>query len=83
MDEMRNIFVNFENGDSLLIHTNKIDCETAQKWTEKATGNKVLEAYEIRDDEIQYYCFNGRVWIDTEEKKQKIMDFINEQEVEK
>lgn len=75
--------MNFENGDSLLIHTNKIDCETAQKWTEKATRNKVLETYEIRDDEIQYYCFDERVWVDTEEKKQKIMDFINEQEVEK
>jgi hypothetical protein len=80
MDEIKNIFVNFENGDSILIHTNKIDCETTTKWAEKATKNKVLEAYEIRDDEIQYYCFDGRVWVVTEEQKQRIMDLINKKD---
>lgn len=46
MNEMRNIFVNFENGDSILVHINEqiksIGCSTIAKWSEKATGNKVF-----------------------------------------
>ena len=81
MNETRNVFVNFENGDSILVHINEqiksIGCSTIKKWAEKATGNKVLEAYYIKDEEIQYYCFDDRIWIDTPEKAKKIIEFID------
>lgn len=81
MNEMRNVFVNFENGDSILVHINEqiksIGCSTIKKWAEKATDNKVLEAYYIKDEEIQYYCFDDRIWIDTPEKAKKILEFID------
>ena len=81
MNEMRNVFVNFENGDSILVHINEqiksIGCSTIKKWAEKATGNKVLEAYYIKDEEIQYYCFDNRVWVDTPEQAKKILEFID------
>ena len=77
----RNIFISFENGNSVLVHVNdrvQIGCSTVKEWAEKATGNAVLEAYYIKDEEIQYYCFDDRVWIDTPEKAKKIEDFINQ-----
>lgn len=77
MNDMSNIFVNFENGESVLIHTNQISPTIAKKWAEKATGENVLEAYFITDDEIQYYCFDDRVWVDTPEKAKKIREFID------
>ena len=78
MNETRNIFVNFENGESVLVHTNQISPTTAKKWAEKATGNKVLEAYYIKDEEIQYYCFDDRVWVDTPEKAKEIEKYIED-----
>lgn len=75
---IRNIFVSFEDGGNVLVYTNQttIGERDIKEWAELVTGNKVLEAYHVPQAELQYYCIDGRVWIDTEEKANKIIETI-------
>lgn len=78
-DGIRNLFVNFENGDSALVYCNQtnIGCGDVKRFAEKVTGDTVLEVYHVPQSELQYYCIGGRVWIDTPEKARKLLDTIN------
>ena len=74
---MKNIFISFESGDSTLIYTENLSVEECGKFANKASGDVVIDCYEIADNDIQYYCINGRVWIDTPEKEDKVRAIIN------
>ena len=74
----RNYFVSFENGDSCLVYVTptNIGASSIKKFAEKSTGEKVIEVYHVPQEELQYYCIGGRVWIDTEEKANKLLEYI-------
>lgn len=65
---MKNLFVNFDNGDNILVYTSELTEEEVWTWTEKVTGEKVIEVYHVPQEDLQYYCIGGRVWADTPEK---------------
>lgn len=64
---MKNWFVNFENGENVLVYSNQsgVTAHAVRLYAEKVTGVKVVEVYHIPQEELQYYCIDGRVWIDT------------------
>jgi hypothetical protein len=74
---MKNIFISLENGADVLFYTNTLTIEDCQKFAEKTTGYKVIDCYLIEDNEIQFYCLDGRVWADTPEKENKVRTIIN------
>ena len=74
--EIRNLFVNFESGDSCLVYTYELSSNEVKRFVEKITGEKVIEVYHVPQEELQYYCIGGRVWIDTPEKVAKVRQQI-------
>lgn len=47
------------------------------KFVENVTGYKVNDIYEEKQSNLQYYCIDGRVWIDTDEKVNRMYQIIN------
>lgn len=74
MENVKNYFVNFANGDTALIYVSVegIDANVLKRFAENVTENKVLEVYHVPQEDLQYYCIGGRVWIDTAEKAEKV-----------
>ena len=72
--EVKNWFINFENGDSALIYCDQpnIGSETIHRFAERTTGEKVIEVYHVPQQDLQYYCIGVRLWCDTPEKAEKI-----------
>ena len=48
-----------------------------KKFVEKATDYKVNDIYEEKQSNLQYYCIDGRVWLDTDEKVNRMYQRIN------
>ena len=46
------------------------------KFVEKVTDYKVNDIYEEKQSNLQYYCIDGRVWIDTDEKAKRMYQRI-------
>lgn len=62
MEEIKNIFVNMESGDSILVHCLTLTPDEVTAWVKRdIPGDKVIEAYPIKDEEVQYYLFDKRV----------------------
>lgn len=76
--EVKNLFVNFENGDSCLVYTYELTEDEVKKFCEIVTGTKVVEVYHVPQDDLQYYCIGGRVWADTPEKVEIVRKKIAE-----
>lgn len=47
------------------------------KFVENVTDYKVEDIYEEKQSNLQYYCIDGRVWIDTDEKVNRMYQIIN------
>lgn len=73
-----NYFVSFKDGSSVLFYVSvtNIGELSIRRFAEKVTGTPVTECYHVPQDELQYYCIDGRVWIDTEEKAKKLLSII-------
>ena len=75
--EVKNIFVNFEDGDNMLVYTYELTEEEVTAWANRACApNKVVEAYHVPQDQLQYYCIGGRVWADTPEQVAKVRKYL-------
>lgn len=74
MENVKNYFVNFANGDTALIYVSVagIDANVLKRFAERVSNTKVLEVYHVPQEDLQYYCIGGRVWIDTAEKAEKV-----------
>lgn len=74
MENVKNYFVNFANGDTALIYVSveDIDANVLKRFAERVSNTKVLEVYHVPQEDLQYYCIGGRVWIDTAEKAEKV-----------
>ena len=53
--------------------------EQITKFVAKVTKLKVDDIYEEKQSNLQYYCIDGRVWIDTPEKAKKLLETIKNQ----
>lgn len=55
---MKNIFVNLESGDGVMIFTEneKITPEVVEKALKKR-GMAIIETYEVPDNDLQYYIY--------------------------
>ena len=65
---VKNLFVNFENGENCLVYTYDLSEDEVKRFAEKVTGNGVIEVYHVPQNELQYYCIDGRCHFDTPEK---------------
>ena len=74
---MKNVFISFESGNNLLIYTENLTTEECEKIINKATDEVIVDCYEIADNDIQFYCIDERIWIDTPEKENKLRAMIN------
>ena len=74
MENVKNYFVNFANGDTALIYVSVegISANVLKRFAERAAKTKVLEVYHVPQEDLQYYCIGGRVWIDTPEKAETV-----------
>jgi hypothetical protein len=50
--------------------------DEVKQWCEKATDNKVIEVYHVPQNDLQYYCIDGRVWADTPEQVAKVRKYL-------
>lgn len=76
MENVKNLFVNFEDGENCLVYTEDLSEDEVKRWAEKATGEKVSEVYHVPQEELQYYCIDGRVWALKPEKVAQIRSYI-------
>ena len=49
-----------------------------KKFVEKVTKCKANDIYEEKQSNLQYYCIDGHVWIDTDEKTKRMYQRIND-----
>ena len=47
---------------------NDITTEELKDFVEKVTEHEVSDIFEEKQENLQYYCIDGRVWIDTIDK---------------
>lgn len=74
--EVKDLFVNFENGENCLVYTYELTEDEVKKYAEKVTGEKVIEVYHIPQNDLQYYCIDGHCWFDTPEKVAQVREKI-------
>lgn len=67
---MKNIIIKLASDENILVYANGLTVEECQKFAE-ACGCEVADAYEIRQNEIQYYIIDERLSIDTPEKVER------------
>lgn len=58
-------------GECVCIYDTTLSNSEVTLWAEKYTGDKVRDICEAKQEELQYYCIDSRLWMD-EEKDQKI-----------
>ena len=75
--EVKNLFINFEDGDSALVYTYDLTEEDVKQWAEKVTDTKVIEVYHVPQEDLQYYCIGERIWADTPEKVTKVRSMLS------
>ena len=61
---MKNIFVNMESGDGVMIFTEneKITPEVVMAALLEC-GREVIEVYEVSEQDVRYYCYDP-IWAD-------------------
>lgn len=73
-----NIFINFETGGGVMMFfENKIlSPRTVERWAKKNFPDAV-EAYEVKDEELQYYIYEP-LWM-TDAKVDKVLSDLKEE----
>lgn len=76
MDETKNIFLNMGD-ESVLVYCKTLSVDDVCKFAEAVLHEKPIEGYEVKQEELQYYCIDGRVWIDTPDKEKRALEIIS------
>lgn len=76
MDEIKNIIVCGEN-ETTLVYVLTLTVEEVRKWCEAAKIEGLTDVYEVKQDELQYYCIDSRVWADTPKEEQRVRSLIS------
>lgn len=76
MENVKNYLVDLSNGETVCVYVSdkSINENVLTRFAENVTNEKVLDCYEVPQDDLQYYCIEGRVWIDTAEKVEKVKE---------
>lgn len=69
---MKNIIVNKKAGGSLLFLCLILSPEEAKMLVETVLKEEVIDAYELKNEEVQYYCFDDRISILTSKMEENI-----------
>lgn len=82
MGKVKNYFVNFANGRTLLfyVEVEGVDANVIKRFAERVSKNRVTEVYHVPQEDLQYYFIGGRIWIDTPEKAEDVKRFSNYEE---
>ena len=73
--EVKNLFVNFEDGSNAIVYTRDLSTDEVKKWAELVQG-PVVEVYHIPQNDLQYYCIDERIWADNEKAAARIRAVI-------
>ena len=74
---MRNVLVNFENGECVLVYAHDgLTNEDIKALGEKNVG-RVLDIYNLKTEELQFYCIDGRCWYDTKERANRVLEYLH------
>lgn len=66
---VKNYYVSMEEGDGIVIYTYDLTEDEVKRFVDIAAApNRVTDIYSVEQDQLQYYCIDGRVWMDTPEK---------------
>lgn len=69
--------ISFADRETLAIYDNTetLTVEECRNFAETATRWRVVDAYEVKSEELQYYLIDSFVTIDTKRKADKIKNF--------
>ena len=73
--ETKIFFISDTNGETTIVYCLTLTEDEIKKMYEHC-GIKIVDIAEIRQDDIQYYCIDGRVWWDTPEKESAVRKVI-------
>lgn len=74
---MRNVYVDFEFGESVLVYAHdKLSNDAIKELGEKNVG-KVADIYDVSDEMLQFYIIDGRCWYDTKERANKVLAYLH------
>lgn len=76
-----NIYINFGEGEGVMMffENETLTPQQVEEWA-KLHFPEVVEAYEVRDDELQYYIYES-LWM-TDAKVEKVRNELAKQEKE-
>ncbi len=73
--ESKIYFISDKNGENTLLYCLSLTEDEVRRFC-KRCGVEVVDIAEIKQEEIQYYCVDGRVWCDTPEKESVLRKLI-------
>ncbi len=76
MDEIKNIIVCDED-ETMLIYCKTLTVEEVRKWCEVVRRKTIADVYEVKQEELQYYCIDRRVRADTPKEEQCVRFLIS------
>ena len=68
-------FISSTDGEITIFYCISLTAEEIEKFCNYC-GVEVVDIGEIKQEEIQYYCVDGRVWSDTPEKECRLRKLI-------
>lgn len=68
-------FISSTDGEITIFYCISLTAEEIEKFCNHC-GVEVVDIGEIKQEEIQYYCVDGRVWCDTPEKECRLRKLI-------
>lgn len=76
MNEIKNIIFQTSN-ELTLVYCLSLSLEEIKLWCKKLEID-VQDIYEEKQENLQYYNIDGRVWCDTPEKEAIVRKFLND-----
>lgn len=73
--KVRNIIIS-AYGELTLVYCLTLTIDEVTRYA-KDCGLEVDDVYEVKQEELQYYCIDGRVWIDTEQREEKVRAILS------
>lgn len=73
--EVKNIIITSDR-ETTLVYCLTLTVDEVKKFAEYSKIN-VNDAFEVKDEELHYYCIDGRFYADTEAKENRIRKLIS------
>ena len=75
MENVKNYLVCFDTGENVCVYVSVdgVDANVLTRFAENVCKEHVRDCYEVSQEDLQYYCIDGRVWVDTPQKAKELM----------